>query len=354
MPKENNPIEAHLVDAGAPLLEALGRLNALPGELMTLFVTEGDSRRLIGSLTDGDVRRALLAGRGTDTPVGEICRRDCLALPRGADRYRIVAEARSRGVKLLPVTAVNGTVEAILDMRSIKTALPLDAVMMAGGKGERLRPMTLDTPKPLLKVGGEPIIDRNIRELLANGIRRVFITVNYLKEQLQHHVATRWPGGEVTCVAEPERLGTMGSLSLVEDLREENLIVMNSDLLTTVSFEKLYLKHIEMQADLTMATVPYTVSVPFAIVRHENGLVKALSEKPTYNYMANAGIYILRREVARSIPRGRYLDAPDLVDRLISEGGRVAYAPVEGIWVDIGSPDDFRYANELLSFKSTN
>ncbi|MDE7082055.1 MAG: nucleotidyltransferase family protein [Muribaculaceae bacterium] len=333
----------HLIRAGATLREAFQRLNALSGGTMTLFVTDAEGR-LVGSLTDGDLRRAIIASATLADSVEGICRRPCMSVAPGDDRYRRVRQARDKGIQLLPVTDGQGVVVSLLDLRTLRTSLPLDAVLMAGGKGERLRPLTLDCPKPLLPVGGRPIIDYNIEELRANGIRNIFVTVNYLKERLIGHFA----GTGVRCVEEPRRLGTMGSLAYVDGLEEDNLVVMNSDLLTSLDFEQMYLQHIESGAMLTMAAIPYTVSVPFAIVRHEGRRITGLTEKPTYNYYANAGVYMMRREVTRLITKGEYLDAPDLVEQLIARGDKVEYFPIDGTWVDIGSPDDYRYADELM------
>lgn len=340
------PISRHLISADATLREAFARLNDLSGGNMTLFVVD-PSGHLSGSLTDGDLRRAVIASASLEQRVADICHIPCRCIRPGHDRYREIAEARRRGIQLLPVTDAEGHVVELLDLRVIKTSLPLDAVLMAGGKGERLRPLTLDCPKPLLEVGGKPIIDYNIDELHANGIRNIFVTVNYLKEKIISHFSAADCG--VTCVEEPRRLGTMGSLSLVEGLREDNLIVMNSDLLTSISFERMFLQHVESGALFTVAAIPYTVSVPFAIMRHEGRRITGLTEKPTYNYFANAGVYMMRREVVDMIPRGEYLDAPDLIATLIERGERVEYFPIDGTWVDIGSPDDYRYANELMS-----
>ncbi|MDE5773355.1 MAG: NTP transferase domain-containing protein, partial [Muribaculaceae bacterium] len=213
-----------------------------------------------------------------------------------------------------------------------------------GGRGERLRPLTLDTPKPLLEVGGTPIIDYNVESLLRYGAGDIYVTVNYLKEQIVEHFSQDRYREVVTCVEEPMRLGTMGSLALCEGLREDTVLVMNSDLLTNMSFEKMWLQHIGSGAALTMATVPYTVSIPFAIIESEGRRITGLSEKPTFNYFVNAGVYMMRRDVAESIPRGSYLDAPDLIEELIGRGERVEYYPIDGTWLDIGSPRDYEAA----------
>lgn len=343
-------INRHLIGSEATLREAFARLNILSGGNMTLFVTDG-ADRLVGSLTDGDLRRAVIAGMSLEEPVTSACRRPCMSVSPDTDHLLAVSDARTRGIQLLPVTDADGRIIELLDLRTLKAVLPIDAVLMAGGRGERLRPLTLECPKPLLKVGGKPIIDYNVDELRANGVDNIFITVNYLKEQIIEHFSDPEFAGCVRCVSEPRRLGTMGSLSLIpdSDFRHDNILVMNSDLLTTIDFKRMYLHHSRSGAALTVAATPYTVSVPFAILRTEGSRVTGLTEKPTYNYFANGGVYIMRRDIARSIPHGEYLDAPDLIEQLIRRGESVEYFPIDGSWIDIGSPDDFRYANELMS-----
>lgn len=343
-------IVRHGIDASDSVREALRRLNDLSGDCMTLFALRDDI--LVGTVTDGDIRRALIGGVCLDDQVEKVMHRHFMAVGHDDDRYRLVAEARARHIELLPVVE-NGHVTDILDLRTMRTALPIDAVLMAGGKGERLRPLTLDKPKPLLEVGGKPIIDYNIDELAANGVSNIFVTVNYLKEQIIEHFSHR-DKPHVRCVTEPKRLGTMGSLALVDGLTHDNVLVMNSDLLTSLNFESMFLQHVREGADLTMAAVPYTVSIPFAIL-HTDGLnIKGLEEKPTFNYFANAGVYILRRSLIEGIRPGEYLDAPDFVESLIADGRKVQYYPVNGTWIDIGSPDDYRYANELMNNKIKN
>lgn len=341
-------IQRHLIFSGTPIREAFALLNELSGDNMTLFVIDAE-RRLVGSLTDGDLRRAVIAGISLSDDVASACHADCMSLPDDADRYRGVAEARHCGITMLPVVDASRRIIDLLDLRKLRTALPIDAVLMAGGRGERLRPLTAECPKPLLEVGGRPIIDYNVDELMANGVNHIYVTVNYLKEQIISHFAQKKYAAGVTCVEEPRRLGTMGSLSLIPSLERDTILVMNSDLLTSISFEEMFLQHVESGADLTVAAIPYSVSVPFAILRSEGRHVRGLTEKPTYNYFANAGVYMMRRDVALSIPKGEYLDAPDLIERLISEGRDVQYFPIDGTWIDIGSPDDYRYANELMS-----
>lgn len=348
----NKGMKEHLIGETENIRTALERLNALSGRNMTLFVTDGEGR-LSGSLTDGDLRRALMHGADLYTPVAKVCNKGCLRISGPEERYSKSLEAKRRGISLLPATDREGRILSLIDMSIVKSLLPVDAVMMAGGRGERLRPLTLTTPKPLLKIGGRPIIDYNIESLMLHGVESITVTVNYLREQIERHFAKAAEYGgrklRIECVAETERLGTMGSLSLIKEFPREDIIVMNSDLLTTIDFAAMYERHKESGAALTMGVIPYSVNVPFAIIDTEGDRVTALQEKPTYNYLANAGVYIMRREIAESLEKGKYLDAPDLIDRLIAEGKKVGYYRIEGTWIDIGSPADFARAEALMN-----
>lgn len=341
-------MKRYLIPEGASVVEALNALNSLSGDAMTLFVTDADGR-LTGSVTDGDIRRALISGHRLEDSIGDLARKDFKRLEKGREEAAVISDARQAGITLLPMVS-NGYLVKLVDLRRMRGWLPAAGVLMAGGKGERLRPLTLDTPKPLLKVGGRPIIEHNIELMQSYGVEDIYITVNYLKEKIVEYVETRYGEQEtrIKCVEEPRRLGTMGSLSLIEGISEPNIIVMNSDLLTDINLEALWLKHIETEADLTVAVTPYTVSIPFAIMEHEGDRVMGLTEKPTYNYYANAGIYILRQDLKEALPKGQYLDAPDLIEDIIRGGGRVSQYVMEGRWIDIGSPDDYRHACELM------
>lgn len=338
----------HIISETSTLLDALKQLNTLSGKAMTLFATDGG--KMVGTITDGDIRRSIIAGATLETPVSEVMHRNFRALHQGID-LATVRELRRLKINLVPVLDNNGTILDVYDFSQCHSILPLDAVLMAGGKGERLRPLTLNTPKPLLKIGNKAIIDYNIEELGRNGIENIFVTTNYLAEQLDEHFAKPVGGVNVKCVREPQRLGTIGSVGLIDGLSSDNVLVMNSDLLTTINYEDLFLTHIESKADITIAAIPYMVSVPFAILHLDSENVVGLEEKPSYNYYANAGIYIIRRECLNRIPHGTIYDATDLIADTIADGGKVTYHPINGIWLDIGSPDDFRHAQEIIKNK---
>lgn len=345
-------LQQYVINAGASIRSALEKINALPGAggALTLFATD-EGGCVAGTLTDGDIRRGLLAGCSLSDPVERVMNRGFIALREGGDTLADVALARRRGVRLLPRLDSRGRLAGIADLMRLRSVLPLDAVLMAGGKGMRLRPLTLRTPKPLLPVGDKPIIDHNVEGLRRYGIGNIYATVNYLHEMIEAHFAAKDDPVPVKCVLEPEPLGTFGSLTLVEGLRHDDIVVMNADLFTDIDFEAMYRRHRDSGADLTIAAVPYTVSVPYAILDTDGvDTVRAIEEKPTYNYFANAGVYILRRRlIASAMQPGKRLDAPDFIEALMRDGGKVAYFPVDGSWTDIGTPDDYRCVCELMA-----
>ena len=342
-------LKRHEISPEASIREAMKKLNDLSGESMTLFAVTPD-RKIAGSVTDGDIRRALIHGAELTDSVSKVMNPNFLAARASKDIPLKIAEGRKKHIELLPVISDDVVID-VIDLRKVRTCLPLEAVMMAGGRGERLRPLTDEMPKPLLPVAGKPIIDYNIEELEACGIKKIHVTVNYLGDMIKEHFNLRKGRAEVDCVTEPCRLGTFGSLALVDNIGSEDIIVMNSDLLTAVNFEAMYNHHRKVGADFTVGSVPYSVSVPFAIMRLHGQKVKSLEEKPTYNYFANGGVYIMKSELISRIKKGEYLDAPDFISSLIKDNFHVGCYHIEGTWVDIGSPDDYRLANELASRK---
>lgn len=340
-------MDRHIIQENATITEALGRLNSLSGEVMTLLVTDSEGH-MTGTLTDGDIRRALIAGITLAQQVTHAMHRNFKWLSDSNIDLTALKEMRERGIRLIPVLDSEGHIICILDTRLTRTVLPLSAILMAGGKGERLRPLTLETPKPLLKVGDKAIIDYNIEALAAVGITDITVTVNYMADRLIEHFSRPVAGVDVKCVTETAPLGTIGAASLIPHPAGENTIVMNSDLLTSVSFEDMFLRHEAERADITIAAVPYNVSVPYAILSTDGARVTSLEEKPTYAYYANAGIYIISNALLDTLPTDRRTDATDLIERAIADGKRVVYFPLNGTWIDIGSPADYRHACELM------
>lgn len=342
--EENNK---YLISSEATIYDALSRLNELHSFAMTLFVVD-KTGRMVGTLTDGDIRRGLIKGLGTDSSVIEAMNRSFAFITRKDDVLSL-KKLRERKIILVPLLDEKGSIVDIVDLSAHHTSLPIDAVLMAGGKGERLRPLTLDTPKPLLKIGDKAIIDRNIDRLIEFGIRNISVTVNYLRDQLIEHYATpREENIKVECVEEEKFFGTIGALKLVREFHNDTILVMNSDLLTDIDYEDFYLHFKEHDAMMSAAAIPYTISVPYGIFELEGRNIKGVSEKPVYNYYANAGIYLLKKEVLNYIPENQVFNATDLIDVLAAKGEKVIRYPLTGLWIDIGTPEEFRKAKELI------
>ena len=342
--------DSHIISADSSVLDGLRRLNGLSGGVMTLIVTDADGR-LAGTVTDGDIRRGFLGCATTSTLLREVMHTSCRSLSgemSPLERVAALRDARVRGIKLLPVTDADGRVIDVVDLVRERTRLPLTAILMAGGKGERLRPLTLKVPKPLLEIDGRPIIDYNVENLAKAGIRDVWVTVRYLADMIREYFAVPRHGIMARCVEETMPLGTIGSAALVELPEEGDTLVMNSDLLTTVDLEEMYLRHVAEGAEVTVAAIPYTVSVPYAILTTDGTRVTALSEKTTYSHLANAGIYIFSNRILRTLDPSARTDATDLIERAMETGRKVTYYPIKGVWIDIGSPADFKHAGELM------
>ncbi len=337
----------YCISKNSRLIDALTQLNNLHSYSMTLFVVDNEDR-MVGTLTDGDIRRSLISGRGIECPVHEAMHQD-FSYISDTDDIRRLKKLREKNIILVPLLDSEKHILDVIDLSTCKSSLPIDAVLMAGGKGERLRPLTLETPKPLLKIGDKAIIDRNVDRLIEYGIRHISVTVNYLKEQLIDYYENPKPSGvKVNCVAEQQFFGTIGALKLVKEFHNDTILVMNSDLLTDIDFEDFFLHFQEHGAMMSAAAIPYSISVPYGIFNLDGRNIKGVTEKPVYNYYANAGIYLIRKEALRYIPSDKVFNATDLIDALAADGQTVIRYPLTSLWIDIGTPQEYNKAKELI------
>lgn len=338
----------HLINQDITLLEALSCICALAPEPLVLFVVDKDNK-MVGTLTDGDSRRALINGASVNDKVEKIMHRDFNYMKvEEIDDVKEIKRQKELKMKLVPVLDNNHYITEIINLEKFETRLPIDAVLMAGGKGERLRPLTEKTPKPLLPVGDKAIIDHNIDRLIKYGVKHINVTVNYLGEQLEEHFKEPKGDIKVQTLREPKYLGTIGSIRFVKEFYNDTILVMNSDLFTNINYEDFYLHFKEHDAEMSVAAVPYTVSVPYGIFDLDGRDIHGLIEKPTYNYYANAGIYLIKRSALDKIPADKFFNATDLIEELIAEGKKVIRFPLNGTWIDIGNPQEYQKANELV------
>lgn len=342
--------QKYIIHQNLPLLEALVRINAIQRGPLVLFVIDEDNR-MIGTLTDGDSRRALIAGASVNDQVSKVMHCNFNYLTEGIDfDVRHLHELKQKKMHLIPVLDKGRHIVDIIDLERFQTKLPVDAVIMAGGKGERLRPLTETTPKPLLKIGDKCIIDYNVDNLIHCGVEHIFVTVNYLKEQIEVHYEQPRDGIKIQTVREPKFLGTIGGLQFVPQFYHDTILLMNSDLFTNINFEDFYLHFEEHQADMSAVAIPYSISVPYGIFDiDQKREIKGILEKPTYNYYANAGIYLIRREMLEKyIPKDTFFNATDFMEKLISDGRKVIRFPLSGYWIDIGNKQEYQKAQDLV------
>ncbi|RMF16555.1 MAG: CBS domain-containing protein [Alphaproteobacteria bacterium] len=300
--------------------------------------------RLLGVVTDGDMRRALLRHLPLDTPVNEVMTRDPVTADINDDRDERRRLMDARKLYQLPIVTREGRIVGMDTLRDLMERPVHDnlVVLMAGGLGTRLGPLTKRAPKPLLKVGPRPILETILTSIAGSGFHRFRISVNYRAEMIERHFGdgSRF-GVEIGYLREDQRLGTAGPLSLLDEPLEHPLLVMNGDILTRVNFEALMAFHRERGGRATMCVREYGYQVPFGTVSVDGDRALEIAEKPVQQFFINAGIYVLEPEVVARVPKGRYFDMPDLLQSLIEEGEKLAVFPIHEYWHDIGRPEDF-------------
>lgn len=338
----------YTIESSASIIEVLKKIDQLSSNNTRIVFVEDINKKIIGSVSDGDCRRALIKGKSLNAPVAEIMNKNFTFLKRNNYDLNTIQKIRDLGFKYVPEINEDGTLFTVRDFTNGKSYVPVDAVLMAGGKGERLRPLTLDTPKPLLKVADRPIIDYNVENLMHYGIEYINVTVNYLGEQIEEHFRNPINDVKVNCVREPKFLGTIGSIRFVKKWFNDTILLMNSDLFTNIDVEAFYLHFLKHNADMSVAAVPYNVNIPYGIFDLENTReIKGITEKPSYHYYANAGIYLIKKELLDLVPENEYFDATDFMDVLIKNNKKVIRFPITGYWIDIGKPDDFKNVQEF-------
>ncbi|WP_127844990.1 nucleotidyltransferase family protein [Psychroflexus aestuariivivens] len=333
------------------LIEALGQLNRLlyvdTISRLILFVVD-NNEAVVGTITDGDVRRALVKHKDLNLSVGDICNPNYIFEYETKD-FLDLTTYRKKDIKILPMLNAKKQLVRIIDLDKIKAQLPLECMIMAGGRGKRLSPLTDSIPKPMLPLGDKPIIEHNIDRLISYGIQKIYISVKYLGEQIQDYFGDGSSKGiTIEYIWEDEPLGTAGALSLVDNFETEHILLMNSDLFTNVDFEDMYVKLINEKADMAIASTEYKIDIPYAILEEEQGYIQSFKEKPSYIYHSNAGIYILSKELINKIPNNQFYDITDLMDEILAEGKNLIHSPIIGYWIDIGKPIDYKQAQEFI------
>ncbi len=330
----------------ASLRQALEQFNQLaPAAIVytTLFVTN-EKKQIMGALTDGDLRRAILDGITLTDPVIKAANTHFKFFSDANYSSKYLHELHQKKIRFVPYLNANKTLRKIVDLEKLKAIVPVEAVIMAGGKGERLRPLTQDTPKPMLKVGGKPILEINIDRMASFGIHTIHLSVNYLKEKIINYFDDgKKRDLNISYLVEDKPLGTIGSLTLAKGFESDYILLQNGDLLTNIDYEEFYNHCITSRSDLAVATIPYLVDIPYAVMEFDSkSLVTGLREKPRLTYQSNAGIYMIHKKLLKYIPKNEIFNATDLISVAVEKKHKVSSFPIVGYWTDIGRMEDFQ------------
>lgn len=342
------------LSAEAPLVDAVRAIETSRRRIAVVVAPDG---RLIGTLTDGDVRRCLLAGGSLQTPVSQAMNMKPLTAEVDSSETYLLDLMRRGNVMAVPLVDTVGRFVRLAHLMDLAPDEPVGdgssfafAVIMAGGEGMRLRPLTERIPKPMVDIGGVPLLERQIERLAKAGVRRVYISVNYLSHVIEDHFGrgNDW-GLDIRYLREREKLGTGGALSLLPERPTAPILVMNGDIITTSDFGSLYAFHAGHQADVTVAAVDYHVEIPYGVIRSEGPFVVGLAEKPSQHFLCNAGIYAVSPAALAFIPSGRHFNMTDLIEHCLAAQCNVTVFPVHEYWSDIGTPADLEKARALFS-----
>ncbi|MEL7533102.1 MAG: sugar phosphate nucleotidyltransferase [Bacteroidota bacterium] len=324
---------------------ALERLNLLPVGTQ-LFVLE-QNQRLIGTLSDRDIRNGLLRNLQLDDQVRVFMDPDFAFVTDGNLSADQMDSFRASGLQILPLLDERHHIIDLIDLADTKSILPLEALIMAGGQGKRLRPYTQETPKPLLPLGNKTIIEHLIALLGQYGIQRVHLCTRYRHQQIQETLTqTLGPDVNLSFHVEEQALGTIGGASLIDNWQREDLLIINADLLTNINLAHFFNAYQQSEADMAIAATRFEFQVPFAVLDTHYGQVYGIDEKPKMSYQTNAGIYLIKRKELASIPQNEVFDATDLIEKLIKQNKKVISVPLDGYWLDIGTPEDYHKAQE--------
>ena len=338
------------VPAGATIREAMACIEHSDAKIALVLDEE---KRLLDTITDGDIRRAILAGLDLDSTVGVLQvrklsspYRQAVAAPVGTDHGTLLRLMEEHDLRHVPLLDSDQRVAGLVTLQELlhQEALPLQAVVMAGGYGTRLRPLTEQVPKPMLPVGDRLLLERIIEKLRNAGIRRVNLTTHYKSELIAQHFGDgKQFGVEIQYMEEGEPLGTAGAIGLLGE-SDSPLLVINGDILTSIDFSAMLDFHKEQKADMTVAVKLYEFQVPYGVIETSGARVTSVSEKPVVKHFINAGLYLLNPGLSRFIPEGQSYDMPDLINRLMEEGRLVVSFPVWEYWLDIGHIEEYQKA----------
>lgn len=313
---------------------------------MCLVVDE--NQKLVGTVADGDIRRAILATVNLKAPVKNIMTTTPTTVDQDATRQAVLSHMRNHEIREVPIVDRNNVVVGLHTLEELVDVSPKEnwVVIMAGGEGQRLRPHTEKTPKPMLKVGTKPILQNIIESFIEHGFSKYYISVNYKSDIIKNYFrdGKKW-NVDIRYLEEEKKLGTAGSLGLISDRPSSPILVINGDVLTKIDIPSLLQYHKRQSACATMGVREYDIQVPYGVVRIRDEKIDKIDEKPTQSFFINAGVYVLNPEMLDYIAEDAPIDMTDLFNRALADQLPIGAFPIQEYWMDIGRIDDFKRAN---------
>jgi len=337
-------LDKFIISSTCTIKEAFKTIDA--GALKIAIIVNNE-KKVIGTIGDGDIRRGILNGKTLDDTIEELYFKDPILAKQTDTKSQIIQKAIAKKIYQVPIVDKNNFLIDIVDLATLlKTQKRKNKIiLMAGGLGTRLRPLTHDTPKPLLNVGDKPILQTIIESFAKYGFEDIIISVNYKSDMIKEYFKDGSQFGvKISYIDETKRLGTAGALSLIQENPQEPFFVMNGDLLTNVNFEKFLDFHMDENAIASMAIREDNFQVPYGVIETNGAKITKIEEKPTYKYFVNAGIYILSPQVLKYIPKDQFFDMPTLFEKLIKDNKNVLSFPIHEYWLDIGRMEELQKA----------
>lgn len=337
------PFDSLLVPSNLPLRECIERLDLTARQI--LFV-HNNQKKIVGTLNDGDVRRAILTNKGLETTAYEVSNHDFFYAKEGDSETLLASACSEKGIRHVPVLdSSNCIVNLLVIEESLRLRHHHPVVIMAGGLGTRLGDVTKTCPKPMIPINGKPILHIVLESFICSGFSEFYITVNYLKEQIIDYFGdgSRF-GVEINYVIEDKPLGTAGSLALLRGKVISSFVLVNADVLSTVDFSSILDSHLSSNASATIVVREDSRRLPFGVVKEENGFVTDIFEKPVIKSLVNAGVYVFNSSALDMVPDSTFYDAPSLILDLINDGQQVKCFPLYEYWIDVGRPESLSQA----------
>ena len=335
----------NLVQESDSLRAAASTLNVASDKIVLVISPE---EKLKGTLTDGDLRRALLAGASLDSQLSEWINKDFIFASDSASSLELVSLMKSKDIHEIPILDQMGRVQGLVTDHQSEAAFDGTFVIMAGGRGIRLMPLTESTPKPMLRVGGRPILENILTSAIAQGFRDFVIAINYLGDVIEDYFGdgAKW-GAKISYLTEEFPLGTAGALSLLPEGIKGPIIVANGDLITDLDYRAMLQHHSDTKAQISMAVRRFEYKNPYGVVQTSGQFVASIEEKPTIVSQVNTGVYVVSSQALGYLDKGKFFNMTDLVQKALDAQSTVAAFPIHEAWMDIGTPHDLREANEF-------